>query len=608
MANFDRFKGFLTLGENINKVKEPVNTLEEGVIDQLTPELTLDTEDEDLILLKKDWLRKWEAYNQNLSTRRKENEGYWKGVHEDSILSESIIDSGTHGHQHQHTLVDNLIFESLETFLPEATQKNPEPVVSADNTPEGEELSDKVRKMLIHLSDILAFKLKVKGATRNWAIYLLGVLKVTWNFEKNEMDIVVVRPDKLIFDQDAYITETAEYTGEYIGELKQDTAKVLVQKFPNKKKFIEDEVRDQMGTKVQYTEWWADNGRILFWTLKNEVLSKVRNPHWNYEEERTVTNEFGDESTESFTEGNHFEVPQTPYSFLSVFNLGLHPHDETSLIEQNIANQDLITKRYRQIDDNVDGMNGGWAISGERSGITREQARSAVEAFREGRGVWVPNGNINEAVQRMTGQGLPADVFNQLQDARNELRGIFGVQGSTPQGIQNEKTVRGKILTTQQDKSRTGGGVSEYIEQFSDRIFNIMVQFMYVYYDEAHVASIIGKENAFETIEIKNSDMDRKLTVSVKEGSMIPKDPLTQANQAIDLFGAGAIDPIELHSRLDDPNPRETVKQLVQFQTDPQSLFPEVQQPVVPEQGGMQGGVPPEQEQGNTLLSQVPIQ
>ena len=127
-----------------------------------------------------------------------------------------------------------------------------------------------------------------------------------------------------------------------------------------------------------------------------------------------------------------------------------------------------------------------------------------------------------------------------------------------------------------------------------------------VYYDEPHMASILGSENTFETVEIQNSDLNRKLTVSVKEGSMIPKDPLTQANQAIDLFQAGALDPITLHERLDDPNPRETVKKLVTFQSNPSSLFPEVAQEqtetvIDPQQ-------PPVDEQSSDILNSVPIQ
>lgn len=600
---FQRAAGFLTLGQDINKVSPEKLETVDGIVSRLTPELTLDTPDDDLIRLKKQWIQKWEQPSSKLRIRQDTSEFYWKR-HSDDIAS---VGSGFDSFigmfrntptQHNLPLVDNILFEALETFLPQATRKNPEPVVTADNTLEGKELADKVRKMLIHLSDILNLKLKLKTATRNWALYFVGIAKVGWSFEDEEISLSILRPQKFILDPNSTITEGGFYTGEYIGEFRKDTAAILVERFPNKKEFIRKFVQGKMGTEIQYIEWWADKGRMLFWTLKDTVLDKVRNPHWNYPGERTTVNELGDEVIEKFTGKNHFKNPQFPHRFLSIFNLGLHPYDDTSLFEQNIANQDLITKRYRQIDENVDGMNGGWAISGEKSGITKEQARAAIDAFRDGRGVWIPEGNINEAVSHIQQTGLPSDVFNQLQDARNELRGVFGVAGSTPQGTQQEQTVRGKIIRAGQDQSRIGGGVAEYIEQFADSIFNLFVQMMYVYYDEEHIASIIGAGDAQQTISLRNTDLNRDLLVSVKEGSMIPKDPLTEANQAIDLFGAGAISPLTLHKRLDDPNPQETVEELARFQSGQ-----------LAQQGTPQGGAAPgEQQRSTDLLSSVPIQ
>lgn len=584
MALFERFGGFFTLGADINKVDGKELQKAEGIISSLTPELSLETSDEVLIKLKKQWIKGWEGTQRTLHVKQKDAESYWKGKQHDSFFRDDGNVLTGEDDSPNHAKIDNVIFEALETFLPQATRMNPEPIVVTDNSEEGRELADKVRKMLIYLADIRQFRLKIKNMVRQWALYYLGVIKVGWDFVEEEITMVVVRPQKLILDPDATIDERGVYLGSYIGEFRQDRAKQLITRFPDKKEFITKFVQGKLGTKLQYIEWWADDeengGQILFWTLRDEVLGKVRNPHWNYPEEREVTDGFGAVTTESFTPTNHFRTPQFPYTFLSVFNLGKKPFDETSLIEQNLGNQDKITKRYRQIDINVDGMNGGWAISGELSGITQEQAASAIQAFRDGRGVWIPQGNVANAVQRMVGSGLPTDVFTDLQDARNQLRNIFGVSGSSPEGTKQEQTVRGKIIVAQQDQSRIGGGVSEFIAQVADRVYNQFVQFMYVYYDEEHIASIIGRGSSFETVNIRNSDLNRKLTVSVKEGSMIPKDPLTQANQAIDLASAGLIAPLTLHERLDDPNPEETTRELVKFQTNPAGILqPEQQAP-----------------------------
>jgi hypothetical protein len=48
-----------------------------------------------------------------------------------------------------------------------------------------------------------------------------------------------------------------------------------------------------------------------------------------------------------------------------------------------------------------------------------------------------------------------------------------------------------------------------------------------------------------------------KVIISVKEGSLLPKDSTTQANQAIELTLAGKMSLVDLYKKLEDPNPEE---------------------------------------------------
>jgi hypothetical protein len=367
-----------------------------------------------------------------------------------------------------------------------------------------------------------------------------------------------------------------QYEGEYIGERIRDKASVMVEKFPKKKKEIEAMVNGKMGTIIDYTEWWTDD--YVFWTLKEIVLDKARNPHWNYREERETVDEFGEPTMEEIPEFNHFLSPQKPYAFMSIFNLGDQPHDSTSLISQNIPNQKRINELHKQIEKNVKMMNGGMAISGERSGLSKEEASRAGKALRDGHIIYFNSGDPNTSMARYNQGSLPADVFNSLYDFRNELRSIFGVSGSTASGTQQEQTVRGKIIVRQQDQSRIGGGVTEFLEQFADRIFNYMLQMMMVYYDKEHVASLIGEAGADEYVTLSRQEfmqVPAKLTVSVKEGSLIPKDPLTKSSQAIDLANAGMLDPISLFEALDYPDPRGTAEKMYKWNNAPETLFQE---------------------------------
>jgi hypothetical protein len=123
-------------------------------------------------------------------------------------------------------------------------------------------------------------------------------------------------------------------------------------------------------------------------------------------------------------------------------------------------------------------MNNGRVVSGKS--FTEDQAAQASSALRRGVAIRVPNGDVREAVQRFPAPPLPADVFNHLQDMRNEVKNIFGTSGSTPQGINNTESVRGKILINQMDSSRIGGAITEQLEQLADSVYNLVVQFMFV--------------------------------------------------------------------------------------------------------------------------------
>jgi hypothetical protein len=550
--------GYFGLQANVNKVAPEQPEQKEGVVGDLLPELHVDTPDEDLLQMAKKAKHRWEDAQGALKKRQDENENYWKGKQFPGAEVAGL----------ERPLVDNLIFTALETFLPIATRQNPEAIVEAANDASGQALADKVAKMLAFHADRLVLKSKVKKATRFWALYLFGVMKHGWSEAENDITSVVLRPQKMILDPDATVSDDGTYEGDIIGEYRTDKATALIKRFSQPspdggpsdvETFITERVQGKMGTEVRYIEWWTDD--MVFWQLDDKILMKAKNPHWNYEQSQpqidpvTGAPAIGPDGQPAVitTPGyNHFSLPRKPYTFLTVFNLGTHPWDDTSLIEQNLALQDKINKRIRQIDKNIDSMNGGFVASG--TSFTQEDADLAVDALRRGGAVIVPNGDTN-AIKRDAAPPLPGDVFTSLMDYRREVGNIFGTSASTPQGIASEDTVRGKILTRTQDETRIGGGITEFIEQFTDNVFNWWVQLMCVYYTEEHAAAILGKARAQEYVTLQAQEFNQKLLVSVKEGSLIPKDPLTTANQAVDLASAGLLDPISMFERLDFPDP-----------------------------------------------------
>jgi len=555
---------YSNLEDGPNAVKEGEDN-SEGIVGKLTPELVLERKDEELLELAKRWKLDYSAYERKIKEKQDENVDYWKGIHFDSAEYS----------RYDKPIQENRIFADLESFLPIATRQSPEPLVTAEGKKEIQEQADDVAKMLLFQSDRQKLKLKGKKATRHWALYFLGCAKIGWSTVENDIKTTILKPTKLILDPTAPIDEDG-YHGEYLGEYREETADSMIKQFPGKKKEINDMVDKKKGTKIKFVEWWTDE--IVFWTLKDSiVLDKIKNPHWNYKTKKPKIT--GNEPSEETQLKNHFKKPSMPYRFLSVFSVGDQPHDDANLIQQNIPTQDRLNERHRQIDRNVKEMNAGGMVSGEA--FSQDQAQEAADAVRRGDWVLIPAGMpLNEAFSRYTGVALPPDVFQNVLDMRGQMDNLFGIHGTTRGERGGPETLGGRMMLKNADVDRISF-ISEYIEQFYDDIFNYWVQMMYVYYSDEHIATILGAGKSPESVKISRQGLNKlpELLVSVREGSMIPKDPMLKRNEAVQLYQIGAMDPITLFERLDFPNPMEAAKKLYLWNNAPQQLFPDVELP-----------------------------
>ncbi len=516
----------------------------------------------EVIALVRAWKERYTKYYNDIEPGQKLAFEYWIGKQR---ADESDSISGTQAQN------DNKIFEAVETFIPIATRSNPDPVIKCDPSEQGQKLAGAIKTVLVYEADRQKLKKLLKRMIRQWLIYKLGILKCSYDILLERIDTSIINPKRMLFDPDGHWDVSGKFTGEWIGERKQASAAKLKELFPKKETEIDLNSGEKGGTKIEYIEWWY-RGTDVFYTMDAVVLGKFKNPHWNYDVGE-VTEDSVDENGAPVTnvvteeqEGiNFLDKPTDPYTGLAIFSTELQPHDETSLILQNIGTQDMVNRRWRQIDKNVDSMNNGLAVS---NAFTAEQASQAASALRKGTAIRVPSGKVQDAVMRLPATGIPADVYNSLKDARQELSNIFGTSGSTPSGQSSEKTARGKILVNQLDASRIGGGITEYLEQVADTVYNYWVQLMFVHYTDAHFVTSAGSTDSQTLISIKNTDflMTKTLDITVKDGSLIPKDPLTQRNEAIDLWSANAIDPLSLYKKLDFPDPAQATNQLILWQ------------------------------------------
>lgn len=558
-------RGVTDLVENpTNKVEAGVGGGAEGVIGEKFDALRFEMSDEELLRLRD----KWEASYAPYEVVYKK----WAEKNLESYLGKRPDGQWLAG---DHPLAANIQFEAEETFLAATLAKNPEPVVYSDNTPEGNAVANAVKTMLAYHADQLVLRRKFSLMVRQWSIHHLGVIKVGWNKAINDVAVENRKIQNFIFDPEGYVDAFGDFIGR-LGERFEVTADVLMSIFPKHKDYIDLVVDSKLGTKVVYTEWVSADNTFFFTTFKDKVLDKFKNPYFRYEEPQLdplgnpVLDEVG--QPVMVTPRNHFAVPKKPFVFLSVYSLQEQPHDITGLIEQNIANQNLITRRTEQIDFNASAANNSFAFSEDN--FNQETAKQAANARKKGNAILVPSGGpIDKAIMPLNGQNLPADIFNQLTIAKDDLRTSWGVQGITAQPEDEDQTARGMILNQAHDTSRIGGGIGEGIEQVADNVFNWLTQLYYVFYDEKHWAAVMGNAKAVEYVAISNADLDRQLIVSVAPDSLRPKDDVTNMNLAQALFDKGAIGPKTLLKMLDFPDPDNAAADGVLYRADPMAYL-----------------------------------
>lgn len=531
----------------------------EGIVGSYIDEFELELSDEDLLQMRKNWEESNASYDAGIATRATKNKTYLFGL------------QNADQKQDKTPIASNILFEAQETFIPQALAKNPEPVVYSDNTPEGKIESNDLKTMLQYHANELELKRKLSVMIRHWSVYFIGIIKHGWDKKTNDITSVIRKPKNFILDRNGYIDEFGRFVGSYLGEKMESTAGELIDLYPKMSEYITIKVDGKLGTPVIRTEWWTDE--YTFTTFEDKVLEKHKNPYFNYGKKQK--DEIGE--TVDIKGENHFSHPLMPYTFLSIFSMQEQPHDFTTLIEQNLKNQDRISERDTQIDKNLRTNNNGIIVSG--ISFDQETAAQAAQALQDGDPILAPDGNVDGALKRIPANNLPNGIIDSQEIAKNALRGIFGVQGLTAQEPTNNTTAHGMVLNQEYDATRISGGIGDAIEVVARNIFNWWTQLYYVFYDEEHYASVLGTGRAVEYIKLKLYNSTRKFVVTVSPNSMAPRDELSERNNAIALWNARALDPITLFQKLDDPDPMNTARKVVLWTTNPQmyamQYFPE---------------------------------
>jgi len=544
----------------------------------------------------------------------------------------------------------NRIFVNMEAVI-NSLIANP-PGINILPVREGETAQDFARKLeSFFQKKYLDLNLKevVRMGLRNLYFARLIVIKPYWNAVTDDFDYRAIDPRKIRVGKYA----RKEIDSEFIIEEIEDNLCAIIDRFPKKKqelmeKFgIKDE--EQLYIKnpdVKYKEAWI-NDYVIF-KLDNIILDCIKNPYWDWdgilvtEEENEALNgegmegqsrrdylqnikidqesrkqasiqpelEEGMEQTELSEQTeykpyffNYFDHPRKPYIFATIFNNENTPIGRTDMITLSHELQRGVDKRKMDIDENCELVNGIIKIDSEVMGKSDAQRiRWETKGIIWGKGV-------KDGVTREFGQGLPAMVFDDMQDSRNEIDNIMAATSAFKGEREGQETKAGRLALIQQSYLRLNELV-QVVDFVYKECFDWGMQLAKTRYTEYHYAKWMGKEGAREVIELIQDDFENGSELTIIAGKTLPKDDEFKFEQAQNDVANGFISPADYLQIAQYDNAKELAQNAVLYKQNPAEAvgLPTEELPVPFQPGGLTpeqvSGEMPQEGQGE----QIPIQ
>ena len=496
---------------------------------------TSDMSDTKLVEIADAWITESKKYHSELEKLWKTNEAYYQGnqTERDKIPS------------WKSDTVQNHIFMGVETIVPIITANSPQFIVEPpEESDQAVKYADSVQAVVSILWELLGIRNSGEMLVRHMVIYRLGCWKVLWNDVDDQPMLKYVRPQRLYFPKVSgrlpYMIEKIDVTAEEFRELWGD------EKFKEFLKVAGVDFDEENGNLADISGLWSiwevHTKEMTFWKYGEMIIDKEANRTYDFESK----------------DKNHFAQPKIPYILASAFRLGDSPVGNTDLIQQTIPIQDIINTTTRIIINNARKMgNATWLIDSDT--MTYEEATTKI-TDEEGLIIYGSGVANQNNIRRDAPPPIPEYIIHLKTMAEQAFDNIFGTHSTTRGERGSPETATGRMLLKQADLGRVDLLVREF-ERVVEEAGNWLVQLMKVNYNSKKTFRRYGESGQiFVTLEPHMIQSGLKLVV--KSGTTLPTDQVSKRNEAIELWGLAALDPVTLYERLKFPNPEETAKRL----------------------------------------------
>ncbi len=498
----------------------------------------------------------------------------------------------------QSRAVENRIFMATETMVPIATSRLPDIEVRSGDEDEQSQIDAG------ELQDIIGFhmeRLKMQALAERFLRYMIilryGVFKIDWNKDKDDVGLIVVDPRRVRIPKFGrtthelkYILEDLELTyDQLVNFFGKDKAEKVRAEGPKKAVHFDDVSGKLTRTDIQgniqgqqirratfaVTEIWTNE--TVVWRAGSIILDKKENPFFDFNNKKR----------------NFFETPQKPYVIKSLFHTTESLIGDTDYIQQMISVQDNVNTRKRQI-ENIIAKVANPPLLIDSDVMSEEQAANITNE--EGLIIYGKDAAAGTKIRFETPGQVPNYMFLDLEGSRTQFDNIWGIHSTTRGEREGRETLGGRQLLRAADLGRIDL-IARQLERALDEIAEYWTQLIKLFYTEKKSFSISGEDGTRFIQNFTGKKVGRGVKPRVVAGSTLPKDEITQRQEAIQLWQLGAIGIRTLYKRLKMSNVADAVDDFIQTKSG--AIFRQAQgggQPpagggALPEQGAVQPGV-----------------